>query len=385
MARLHFQSDALSVSDTNTTITLLPKEYALLHFLFKNRGQAFTRQELLDKVWPLEAPVDRTVDDHIYRLRKKLKCWADVVTLDTVRSIGYRLTLKEAQPPLSVMPSMQDEEVHDFTTKLLSKYHLYGQGEAMQMLYQQQKVLGFEINRSYEVYVRFISGDLIWLAEAEEVPLAERLYLLLVTNLLLQGDKEEALLFIERALERQLLPEHRHSELYILDCLNAYMLTGRLEEAFARLEITYQTVKEKGAERGFLLPVMLTESALLFTAGRYGEMEPLLKRMGEHLADWPYLREMGAYRVICGVWGLHKGNRAQGKALIAEGIAILRQSKFMPQLLMYVNRLLYFFKHCLDEPDLEREYKDLWTELSEQYQLEEVAEKTRAILRKVLL
>ncbi|WP_109687717.1 winged helix-turn-helix domain-containing protein [Tumebacillus permanentifrigoris] len=98
MAHLHFQADAWSVTYKGTRITLLPKEYALLDFLYRNQGHAFTRDELLDRVWPLESPVDRPVDDHIYRLRKKLKSWSEVITLDTVRSVGYRMTMKKGTP-----------------------------------------------------------------------------------------------------------------------------------------------------------------------------------------------------------------------------------------------------------------------------------------------
>lgn len=91
---LQFDEGTYTVSQQMDSIRLLAKEFALLHFLYENKDKAFTRSQLLDRVWPLEYPVERTVDDHIYRLRKKLKRW-DEVSLDTVRGYGYRLALRE--------------------------------------------------------------------------------------------------------------------------------------------------------------------------------------------------------------------------------------------------------------------------------------------------
>lgn len=68
--RLEFSENGYAVSTEGVSIELLPKEYALLRFLSRNQGQAFSREQLLDRVWPREYPVERTVDDHIYRLRK---------------------------------------------------------------------------------------------------------------------------------------------------------------------------------------------------------------------------------------------------------------------------------------------------------------------------
>ncbi|WP_232697746.1 winged helix-turn-helix domain-containing protein [Brevibacillus daliensis] len=38
-------------------VQFLPKEYALLHFLYQHRGRCFTREELLDRIWQMEEPV----------------------------------------------------------------------------------------------------------------------------------------------------------------------------------------------------------------------------------------------------------------------------------------------------------------------------------------
>lgn len=53
-------------------IHLTPKEYDLFHFLAKHQGKAFSRKELLAKVWnnsQAEIHNHRTVDAHVKRLR----------------------------------------------------------------------------------------------------------------------------------------------------------------------------------------------------------------------------------------------------------------------------------------------------------------------------
>lgn len=45
----------------------------ILHLLLDERGKVFSRQELIDRIWPKDVLVlDRTVDVNITRLRKKI-------------------------------------------------------------------------------------------------------------------------------------------------------------------------------------------------------------------------------------------------------------------------------------------------------------------------
>jgi len=54
-------------------ISLTHKEYDVLVMLARQQGRTFSRQEILDRVWPDDVCVlDRTVDVTIARLRKKL-------------------------------------------------------------------------------------------------------------------------------------------------------------------------------------------------------------------------------------------------------------------------------------------------------------------------
>src|SRR5581483_3279612 len=55
-------------------LQLKPKEYELLVFLLRNRGRAFTREQLLNQVWGYDFAGDtRTVDVHVSWLRQKVE------------------------------------------------------------------------------------------------------------------------------------------------------------------------------------------------------------------------------------------------------------------------------------------------------------------------
>lgn len=70
-------------------VALTIKEYDLLKLLMENPGMAFSRDQLLEKVWDYGYDGGtRTVDVHIQTLRAKLgECGS---MIETVRSIGYR-------------------------------------------------------------------------------------------------------------------------------------------------------------------------------------------------------------------------------------------------------------------------------------------------------
>ncbi len=57
----------------NKPITLTRKEFEIFNFLLTNKGQVFSREEILKTIWEGRVVVtDRTIDVHITRLRKKM-------------------------------------------------------------------------------------------------------------------------------------------------------------------------------------------------------------------------------------------------------------------------------------------------------------------------
>lgn len=62
-----------TVSIDGEDIPFTKTEFEILHLLLDERGKVFSRQELIDRIWPKDVLVlDRTVDVNITRLRKKI-------------------------------------------------------------------------------------------------------------------------------------------------------------------------------------------------------------------------------------------------------------------------------------------------------------------------
>jgi two-component system response regulator ResD len=73
-------------------LDLKPREFDLLLFLMSNAGRAWTRDQLIDKVWGKSFEGDaRTVDLHVARLRSKIEDDpSDPRFVETVWGVGYR-------------------------------------------------------------------------------------------------------------------------------------------------------------------------------------------------------------------------------------------------------------------------------------------------------
>lgn len=73
-------------------LALTQREFDLLLFLAQHPGRAFTREELMDRVWQFSFYTDTsTVTVHVRRLRAKLEADPDVAALiETVWGVGYR-------------------------------------------------------------------------------------------------------------------------------------------------------------------------------------------------------------------------------------------------------------------------------------------------------
>ena len=80
--------DKKTVAIDGEDIAFTKTEFELLHLLLDERGRVFSRQELIDRVWPKDVLVlDRTVDVNITRLRKKIGRFAKYIV--TRLGFGY--------------------------------------------------------------------------------------------------------------------------------------------------------------------------------------------------------------------------------------------------------------------------------------------------------
>ncbi len=65
--------DKKTVSIDGEDVPFTKTEFEILKLLLEERGRVFSRQELIDRIWPKDVLVlDRTVDVNITRLRKKI-------------------------------------------------------------------------------------------------------------------------------------------------------------------------------------------------------------------------------------------------------------------------------------------------------------------------
>ena len=73
---------------------LTPSEFKLLSAMIHNRGKVLTRDQLIDQIQGEGiSVVGRTVDTHVFGLRKKLGAWSD--NIETIRGVGYRVRMEE--------------------------------------------------------------------------------------------------------------------------------------------------------------------------------------------------------------------------------------------------------------------------------------------------
>ncbi len=73
-------------------LELSPREFEILRYLIRRRGEIVTRDQLLDEVWGYDStPVTRTVDNHIAKLRQKIEPHpSEPQHIITVHRLGYR-------------------------------------------------------------------------------------------------------------------------------------------------------------------------------------------------------------------------------------------------------------------------------------------------------
>lgn len=77
--------------ETEPHIELTPIEFKLLVLLVRKEERILSRNQILEEIWPNASVTDRTVDTHIYSLRKKLGSWGGCI--EAVPRAGYRFVV----------------------------------------------------------------------------------------------------------------------------------------------------------------------------------------------------------------------------------------------------------------------------------------------------
>jgi DNA-binding response OmpR family regulator len=73
-------------------VELTPREFSLLEFLLRRKGEVLSKREILDHVWDYDFEGDANiVEVYVRHLRDKLDRPFERTSLETVRGAGYRL------------------------------------------------------------------------------------------------------------------------------------------------------------------------------------------------------------------------------------------------------------------------------------------------------
>ena len=92
VADLELDMLSRSVRRAGRKIELKPREFLILEYLMRHRGQVVTRTMLLESVWDYHFdPQTNVIDVHMSRLRQKIDKGFEVPLLHTVRGAGYAL------------------------------------------------------------------------------------------------------------------------------------------------------------------------------------------------------------------------------------------------------------------------------------------------------
>ncbi|MGE7839845.1 winged helix-turn-helix domain-containing protein [Lysinibacillus sp. NPDC093712] len=370
MEKIQFSKTDYNVTYRSEKIAFLPREYQLFKFLYQNPSRIFSREELLNAVWPMEDPVDRTVDDHIYRVRKKIEPLSSIVEIKTIRGQGYLLSMKAVQKS----PLLKDDEVSTQVKSLFRKYHRYGQGDALKLLAENQNVFGFQIDLPNLLYLHFMKGDFSWFLEAQEITFWEKCFYLLHIYSLIEPDKKKCFDYFTCALSVEEIPDYHRLEMKLLNRLSLLIFTKQLDKAVTLLHRSKNEIYEKNLE-GFIPLILLSELWLTLLQKDILEIEERMEETEKKLASFPYLRENANLSIIKGCYWLLKNNESKAKDYFDEGFQLLLEARFIPGVLMNINMILF----CVDDfgvsGTLQTDYKELKEQYISKYKLNEIHSK----------
>lgn len=92
IADLHMDLLSREVRRGDQVIALQPRDFQLLEYLMRHKGQVVTRTMLLENVWDYHFdPQTNVIDVHISRLRAKIDKNFDTPLIHTVRGAGYKI------------------------------------------------------------------------------------------------------------------------------------------------------------------------------------------------------------------------------------------------------------------------------------------------------
>ncbi|MFD0590273.1 winged helix-turn-helix domain-containing protein [Paenibacillus sp. GCM10027627] len=378
VAIIHFEQDTYEAVFAGESIVFLPKEFALLRYLFEHEGRSFTRDELLDAVWPLEAPSDRTVDDHIYRIRKKLAGWAHLLRLETIRGQGYKLTRLSPAPKQN--PLLEDEQFAADIRNMYARYHSLGMGSAMRLLAANRDILGLPGDPYYDAYLHFVRGDVEGLLKAETIGASQKAAYAVFIYATIQSDYKASLRYIEQLLAKgDLLASEWMLDLR-LSAIVLYLKLGMLAKAGEEIESIRPGI-EGIASPSFTAVFLLKEMYWHLLKDELDAASAKLEECARLLEEHPIQRERGAYLVAKAILLYRRGETRSARQILDEGMETTLQTQFVPHLLTHLHTILNYLDTSGSDEAYRQKYKRQWDMLATERRFTELAALTERWLQ----
>ena len=87
-------NNLLKVTVDGKALQLTKREFELFSLLFINQGHIIPRSAILEKVWANNLDIsESSLDSYIYLLRKKLTDFSSIITIKSVKNVGYILEI----------------------------------------------------------------------------------------------------------------------------------------------------------------------------------------------------------------------------------------------------------------------------------------------------
>ncbi|MBA3857264.1 MAG: DNA-binding response regulator [Cyanobacteria bacterium PR.3.49] len=95
LGHVSLDTRSFKVTAGGSAVKLVPKEFALLELLMRNRGQVFSADAIINRVWTAEEEASpETIRTYIKNIRKKLESQTHPPIIHTVHGVGYKADLE---------------------------------------------------------------------------------------------------------------------------------------------------------------------------------------------------------------------------------------------------------------------------------------------------
>ncbi|MNW58493.1 hypothetical protein D3C74_363620 [compost metagenome] len=155
-------------------------------------------------------------------------------------------------------------------------------------------------------------------------------------------------------------------ELRILNIIELYAEVGQYERARMQLEETYRLI-ETDELKNFRLPVTLAALYVELWGGSGEAVEAQMAVLRAGLKDAPYLREIGRFQVMEGLWLLRQGRVREAELRMDDGLDVLKMSLNVPLYLNAAYQILLFMEQHRIEGRLRRKYRQVYAEIGKNY------------------